>query len=61
MGYNGSSDSSYLFTGQELDFESELYYYNARYYNPKLGRFISRDSFLGRDGDLLSYSSRGVG
>ncbi|EKD94394.1 MAG: hypothetical protein ACD_26C00068G0001, partial [uncultured bacterium] len=34
--------------------ESELYYYNARYYNPRLGRFISRDPFLGRDGDTLS-------
>ena len=54
VGYNGSDQSNYLFTGQELDFESELYYYNARYYNPKLGRFISRDSFMGRDGDSLS-------
>ncbi len=34
--------------------ESELYYYNARYYNPKLGRFISRDTALGKDGDSLS-------
>ncbi|MFA5813639.1 MAG: RHS repeat-associated core domain-containing protein [Patescibacteria group bacterium] len=46
--------TDYLFTGQEYDIESSLYYYNARYYNPKLGRFISRDMFMGRDGDLLS-------
>jgi len=39
---------------QEYDPESELYYYNARYYNPALGRFISRDTVLGRDGDTLS-------
>ncbi|MFA4831305.1 MAG: RHS repeat-associated core domain-containing protein, partial [Patescibacteria group bacterium] len=46
--------TDYLFTGQEYDIESSLYYYNARYYNPKLGRFISRDAFMGRDGDVLS-------
>ncbi|HEX7957374.1 MAG TPA: RHS repeat-associated core domain-containing protein, partial [Pyrinomonadaceae bacterium] len=33
------------FTGQELDEESGLYYYNARYYDPRLGRFISPDVF----------------
>ncbi|MEK7644522.1 MAG: CARDB domain-containing protein [Patescibacteria group bacterium] len=54
MGMNGSYQTDYLFTGQQYDPESELYYYNARYYNPRLGRFISRDSFLGRAGDSLS-------
>jgi RHS repeat-associated protein len=33
------------FTGQELDNESGLYYYKARYYDPALGRFITPDSF----------------
>ncbi|MBU0597142.1 hypothetical protein KKA94_03205, partial [Patescibacteria group bacterium] len=28
--------------------------YNARYYNPKIGRFISRDNFMGRTGDVVS-------
>ncbi|HNF17426.1 MAG TPA: RHS repeat-associated core domain-containing protein, partial [Leptospiraceae bacterium] len=32
------------YTGQELDNESGLYYYNARYYDPALGRFITADS-----------------
>jgi len=31
------------FTGRELDAASELYYYRARYYDPKIGRFISED------------------
>ena len=31
------------FTGRELDTESGLYYFRARYYDPALGRFISRD------------------
>lgn len=51
---SGVAETKYLFTGQEYDPESELYYYNARYYNPRLGRFISRDRVLGRDGDILS-------
>ncbi|MBT4071816.1 MAG: hypothetical protein HOE80_03785 [Candidatus Magasanikbacteria bacterium] len=54
IGYEGTQTTNYLFTNQEQDFESELYYYNARYYNPKTGRFISRDSYMGRDGDVLS-------
>jgi RHS repeat-associated protein len=31
------------FTGQVFDAESGLYYYNARYYDPELGRFIQAD------------------
>jgi RHS repeat-associated protein len=34
------------FTGQELDDETGLYYYGARYYDPQLGRFISADSIV---------------
>jgi len=56
------SSSSYenvtLFTGRELDLETILYYYRARYYHAGLGRFVSRDS-LGYDGgyNLLQYAS----
>ncbi|MFH1947127.1 MAG: RHS repeat-associated core domain-containing protein [Candidatus Magasanikbacteria bacterium] len=57
VGKTGLAESNYLFTNQEFDNESELYYYNARYYNPTTGRFISRDPFLGRDGDVLSRNS----
>jgi RHS repeat-associated protein len=39
----GESTSGYAFTGREWDFESGLYYYRARYYDPKLGRFLSED------------------
>jgi RHS repeat-associated protein len=34
-----------LFTGQRLD-STGLYYYNARYYDPTIGRFISADTFI---------------
>ena len=39
---------SYKFTGQEFDDSTQLYYYNARYYDPMIGRFLSADSV---DGD----------
>ncbi len=32
-----------LFTGRELDWDTQLYYYRARYYHPATGRFISED------------------
>jgi RHS repeat-associated protein len=35
-----------LFTGQRLDSSSGLYYYNARYYDPHLGRFIQPDTLV---------------
>ena len=37
----------YLFNGKERD-STDLYYYGARYYDPQIGRFITRDSQKGR-------------
>jgi RHS repeat-associated protein len=34
------------YTGQVLDDETGLYYYNARYYDPQLGRFIQADTII---------------
>ena len=47
----GSVDLHYKFTGKELDRESGLYYYGARYYDPVIGRFISPDSVVQSPGD----------
>ena len=33
--------NTYTYTSRELDFESGLYYYRARYYDPLIGRFLS--------------------
>ncbi len=47
----------YTYTGREYDEESGLYYYRARYYDPKIGRFISEDP-IGLDGgdvNLFGY------
>ncbi|MBI4209181.1 MAG: hypothetical protein HY538_05670 [Deltaproteobacteria bacterium] len=37
------NDSRFTYTGQELDRESDLYDYGARYYDPILARFTSVD------------------
>ena len=40
----------YTFTGRRYDPESQLYFYRARYYDAKLGRFIQRDPVGVSDG-----------
>jgi len=44
-GGSGDPGTDKLFTGQRLD-DSGLYYYNARYYDSSIGRFISADSIV---------------
>ena len=45
--YGGAQETSdFYFTGQRLDESTGLYYYNARYYDPGLGRFITPDSLV---------------
>jgi len=34
------------YTGREFDSENEFYYYRARYYSAKTGRFISEDPII---------------
>jgi RHS repeat-associated protein len=41
--------SPYLFTGKGLDREAELYYYEARYQDPVLSRFLSVDPLLEKE------------
>jgi RHS repeat-associated protein len=40
----------YLFTGRRFDYETGLYYYRARYYNPYIGRFLQTDPVGYADG-----------
>ena len=39
----GISATNYYFTGKELDDETGLMFYGARYYDPEIGRFITAD------------------
>jgi RHS repeat-associated protein len=53
-----SATSGLAFTGREWDAESSLYYYRARYYDPRLGRFISEDPISLQGGmNLYRYVS----
>jgi len=38
------------------DIETNLYYLNSRYYNPKWGRFISADSYISTGQGILGYN-----
>ena len=56
------SSSKYLknpffFTGREMDFESNCYFYRARYYCPQMNLFISEEPF-GIDGPHLYWYGR---
>jgi RHS repeat-associated protein len=53
--YTGS-EQSFLFTGKEKD-ATGLYYFNARYYNPETGRFITRDLYTWLPDDPRSPGS----
>jgi RHS repeat-associated protein len=54
---NPSVSFRYGYTGRELDLESGLHYYRARYYDSNVGRFISVDplGFDGGDTNLYRY------
>jgi RHS repeat-associated protein len=42
----GSSPNYWLFTGEQRDAGSSLYYLRARYYDPSAGRFLGRDPIM---------------
>jgi RHS repeat-associated protein len=43
VGSTGTQQNYFRYTGRELDSETNLYYYRARYYDPTTGRFVSED------------------
>jgi len=52
----GIKDIAHKFTGQRLDDSTGLYFYNARYYDPQCGRFISADSIVQDPSDPQSFN-----
>ena len=48
---SGTADTDRLYTGQRFDAATGLYYYNARYYDPTIGRFVSPDLLVPNAGD----------
>ena len=52
----GTADTDRLYTGQRFDSATGLYYYNARYYDPTLARFISPDTIVPGVGDPQAWN-----
>lgn len=44
------------YTGQRLDLSTDLMYYEARYYDPLLGRFVQADTIVPQPGDPQSLN-----
>lgn len=51
----GNSFTRYDYTGRERDSDTGLLYYRARWYDPKVGRFISEDPIGFKGGDVNVY------
>ena len=52
----GTFQVSRQFTGQVKDDETGLYYYNARYFDPELGRFVQADTEISDLSNPQSYN-----
>jgi RHS repeat-associated protein len=52
---SGTTPTSYRFTGQREEAALGLYFYNARWYDPALGHFLSPDTLVPETGNALDY------
>ncbi|MCY2987166.1 MAG: hypothetical protein NTY19_04760, partial [Planctomycetota bacterium] len=52
---NPAQGDRFKFTGREWDVETGLYYYRARYFDPRQGRFVSADPVGFAAGDVNLY------
>ena len=50
----GNTENDFLYTGEQYNYLTELYYLRARYMNPSTGTFISMDSYAGTIYDPVS-------
>jgi RHS repeat-associated protein len=53
---SGEQENPYRYGGYRYDEETRLYYLTSRYYDPRLARFISEDSYRGNISDPLSLN-----
>ncbi|MFV0241726.1 MAG: RHS repeat-associated core domain-containing protein [Lacrimispora sphenoides] len=52
---SGSIENRITYTGQMYDGISGQYYLRARFYNPKIGRFMQEDAYRGDGLNLYAY------
>ena len=50
----GDTENDFLYTGEQYNYTTELYYLRARYMDPSTGTFISMDSYAGSLSDPVS-------
>lgn len=56
VGQIGEADNYITYAGYQYDFETGLYYLNARYYDSTIARFITEDTYEGEKNDPLSLN-----
>jgi len=52
---NGNTPTTFRFTGQRQEADLGLYFYNARWYDPALGRFIQADTIVPQPGNSQAW------
>lgn len=52
--------TAYTYTNRELDEETGLYYYRARYYDAHSGRFMQEDPHPGKSNSPITFNSKYV-
>jgi RHS repeat-associated protein len=55
MTATGNISQPFTYTGREFDPETGMYFYRARYYDPKVGRFVTKDP-IGFKGGINVYA-----
>ncbi len=55
--HSTSKTMPYLFNGKELDTETGLYYYGARYYDPKVSIFVNVDPLVEKTMQSYAYAN----
>ena len=55
--HNTEHTMPYLFNGKELDQETGLYYYGARYYDPKVSIFVNVDPLVEKTMQPYAYAN----
>src|SRR5690606_28928821 len=55
-GQTGSADNNITYAGYQYDWETGLYYLNARYYDARIARFLTEDTYRGSINDPLSLN-----
>ncbi|MFC1669388.1 SpvB/TcaC N-terminal domain-containing protein [Spirochaetota bacterium] len=52
----GDLDHAPKYNSQELDEETNFYYYNARHYDPEIGRFVTADNVIDGEYDTQGWN-----